>query len=70
MRSETLRPYTGEIIAFATVLFWTVGSQFFETVGKRVGSITVNLVRLVLAAVKLCATLAAFSGIVPLLSQL
>jgi drug/metabolite transporter (DMT)-like permease len=53
----TLTPFTGEIIAFATVLCWTVGSQFFEAAGKRVGSLTINLVRLVLAAVFLCLTL-------------
>jgi len=52
-----LTHFTGEIIAFLTVLCWTVGSQFFEAAGKRVGSLTVNLVRLVLAAVFLCLTL-------------
>ncbi len=41
--------FTGEIIAFCTVLCWTVGSQFFEAAGKRVGSVAVNLVRLILA---------------------
>ncbi len=49
--------FTGEIIAFLTVLCWAVGSQFFEAAGKRVGALTVNLVRLVLAAVFLCLTL-------------
>lgn len=49
--------FTGEIIAFATVLCWTVGSQFFEAAGKRAGSVAVNLVRLVLAAIFFCLTL-------------
>ncbi len=59
--------FTGEIIAFLTVLCWTVGSQFFEAAGKRVGSITINLVRLVLAAVFLCLTLLITKGqLIPL----
>ncbi len=50
-----------------TVLCWTVGSQFFEAAGKRVGSVTVNLVRLVLAAVFLCLTLLITKGqLIPL----
>ena len=57
-----MTPFTGEIIAFLTVLCWTVGSQFFEAAGKRVGSLTVNLVRLVLAAVFLCLTLLVTKG--------
>jgi len=57
-----LAPFTGEIIAFLTVLCWTVGAQFFEAAGKRVGSLTVNLVRLVLAAVFLCLTLLVTKG--------
>jgi drug/metabolite transporter (DMT)-like permease len=62
-----LSHFTGEIIAFLTVLCWTVGSQFFEAAGKRVGSVTVNLVRLVLAAVFLCLTLLVTKGqLVPL----
>jgi len=62
-----LAPYTGEIIAFLTVLCWTVGSQFFEAAGKRVGSVTVNLVRLALAAVFLCLTLLITKGqLIPL----
>ena len=59
---NTLTPFTGEIIAFLTVLCWTVGSQFFEVAGKRVGALTVNLVRLVLAAVFLCLTLLVTRG--------
>lgn len=54
--------FTGEIIAFLTVLCWTVGSQFFEAAGKRVGALTINLVRLVLAAVFLCLTLLVTKG--------
>lgn len=54
--------YTGEIIAFLTVLCWAVGSQFFEAAGKRIGALSVNLIRLVLAAVFLCLTLLLTTG--------
>ena len=62
-----MTPFTGEIIAFLTVLCWTVGSQFFEAAGKRVGSVTVNLVRLAMAAFFLCLTLLITKGqLIPL----
>ena len=41
--------YIGEIAAFSTALCWTFGSQMFEAAGKRVGSMSVNLIRLSLA---------------------
>ena len=39
-------PYTGEIIAIATVLCWTVSVQFFEAASKKVGATPVNIIRL------------------------
>lgn len=57
-----MTPFTGEIFAFATVLCWTMGSQFFEAAGKRAGSAAVNMVRLVLAALFFCATLLVSRG--------
>jgi drug/metabolite transporter (DMT)-like permease len=41
--------YTGEIAALLTAAFWTVTSMSFESAGKKVGSLSVNLIRLVLA---------------------
>lgn len=38
--------YTGELIAIATVLCWTVSVQFFEIASKRVGATPVNIIRL------------------------
>lgn len=38
--------YTGELIAFATVLCWTVSVQFFEAASKQVGATPVNIIRL------------------------
>jgi drug/metabolite transporter (DMT)-like permease len=39
----------GELAALATAICWTICSLFFETAGRRVGSLAVNLIRLVLA---------------------
>jgi len=41
--------YAGEIAALLTAVFWTVTSMSFESAGKKVGSLSVNLIRLVLA---------------------
>jgi len=43
--------YFGEIAALLTAVFWTVTSLSFESAGKKVGSLSVNLIRLVLAFV-------------------
>ena len=42
-------PFTGEVAALATAFCWTVTSMAFESAGKRIGSLAVNLIRLVLA---------------------
>ena len=39
----------GELAALATALFWTVTALSFESAGKRVGSLNVNLIRLVIS---------------------
>ncbi|MDX9883493.1 MAG: DMT family transporter [Prolixibacteraceae bacterium] len=41
--------YFGEIAALLTAVFWTVTSMSFESAGKKVGSLAVNLIRLVIA---------------------
>jgi drug/metabolite transporter (DMT)-like permease len=41
--------YTGELAALLTAVCWTVTSLAFESAGKKVGSLAVNLIRLVLA---------------------
>jgi drug/metabolite transporter (DMT)-like permease len=41
--------HLGEMAALATALCWTITAVTFETAGKRVGSISVNLIRLVIA---------------------
>ena len=41
--------YFGELAALLTAVFWTVTSMSFESAGKKVGSLAVNLIRLVVA---------------------
>jgi drug/metabolite transporter (DMT)-like permease len=43
----------GELAALATALFWTFTSMAFESAGKKVGSLSVNLIRLVIAFILL-----------------
>jgi len=45
--------HTGELLALATAVFWTASSQLFEAASRRIGSLTVNLLRLPLAFVLL-----------------
>ncbi len=40
----------GELAALGTALCWTITALSFESAGKRIGSLTVNITRLVLAA--------------------
>jgi drug/metabolite transporter (DMT)-like permease len=44
-----MNQYLGEIAALLTAVFWTITSLSFESAGKKVGSLQVNLIRLVLA---------------------
>lgn len=43
--------YFGELSALLTAVFWTITSLSFESAGKKVGSLAVNLIRLVIAFV-------------------
>lgn len=44
-----MQNHFGEIAAILTAMFWTVTSLAFESAGKKVGSLAVNLIRLVMA---------------------
>jgi drug/metabolite transporter (DMT)-like permease len=44
-----MQNYLGEIAGLLTAVFWTVTSLAFESAGKKVGSMPVNLIRLVIA---------------------
>lgn len=41
--------YTGELAALATAVFWTITAMAFEVGSKNIGSLAVNMIRLVLA---------------------
>jgi drug/metabolite transporter (DMT)-like permease len=45
--------HAGEIAALATACCWTIGSLAFQTAGRRIGSLPVNLIRLVMGALLL-----------------
>ncbi len=44
-----MQNHYGEIAGVLTAVFWTVTSLAFESAGKKVGSLSVNLIRLVIA---------------------
>lgn len=44
-----LQSHFGEIAALLTAIFWTITAMVFEVAGKRVGAMTVNVVRLFIA---------------------
>ena len=44
-----MQNHFGEIAGVFTAVFWTVTSMAFESAGKKVGSLSVNLIRLVMA---------------------
>lgn len=46
-----LSNYTGELAALATAVFWTVTALSFEVASRNIGSLAVNMIRLVLAFV-------------------
>ncbi|HOC42682.1 MAG TPA: DMT family transporter [Thermoanaerobaculales bacterium] len=48
-------PHAGELAALATACCWTTSALAFEAAGRRVGSLALNLIRLVPAALLLAA---------------
>ncbi|MDD2563877.1 MAG: DMT family transporter [Salinivirgaceae bacterium] len=52
---EFFNNYTGELIALLTAFLWAVTAMFFEAAGKKIGSLVVNLLRLLMAFVFLSA---------------
>lgn len=46
--------YLGEIAAITTALFWAITSVSFEDAGKKIGSMNLNLLRLLIAMIFLC----------------
>jgi len=54
--------YTGELIAVGTLVCWALCSHCFEAAGHRVGSMAVNLLRLLLAMTMFCLLLLVRDG--------
>jgi drug/metabolite transporter (DMT)-like permease len=48
-----MEQYYGEIAGVVTAFCWTATSMFFEAAGKRIGSLSVNIIRLLIAFVLL-----------------
>ncbi len=46
--------FTGEIVALFTVIFWTFSVQFFEAASKKIGAVTVNILRISIALLLFC----------------
>jgi len=46
--------FTGGVIALFTVLFWTLSVQLFESASKRIGSTSVNIIRISIAVILFC----------------
>ena len=44
-----IQSYLGEFAALTTAIFWTITALAFESAGKKVGSLSVNIIRLTLA---------------------
>jgi len=57
MSSATYVNYAGELAAVGTLVCWAFGSHCFEAAGRRVGSMSVNLLRLCMAFAMFCIAL-------------
>jgi drug/metabolite transporter (DMT)-like permease len=57
-----MESHIGELAALGTALFWTVTALAFEAAGKRVGSLSLNLIRLCLGFLFLTVFLTIFRG--------
>lgn len=54
--------YTGEIISLIVAVSWTITAICFEYAGKRIGALTLNIVRLLMAIVMLAVSLKLTTG--------
>ncbi len=48
-----IEEYTGELAALGTAFCWATSALFFEAAGRKVGSLAVNLIRLVIGLIML-----------------
>ncbi len=59
---EYITSHTGEFAALAVALFWTITALAFESASRKVGSLTVNIIRLSLAMIFLSIYTLIFRG--------
>jgi drug/metabolite transporter (DMT)-like permease len=65
-----VQQYLGEIAALLTAACWTVTAMAFESAGKRVGALSLNLIRLVIGLIFLASFNAIFNdGFLPLATR-
>lgn len=65
--SLVIQSHVGEIISLGVAASWTITALCFEYAGKRVGALSLNIIRLVMAIVMLGITLQFFTGnVVPM----
>ncbi len=65
-----MQQYLGEIAALLTAVCWTVTAMAFESAGKRVGALSLNLIRLVIGLIFLAIYNAIFNdGFLPSASE-
>lgn len=60
--SLAIQSHLGEVISLGVAVSWTITALCFEVAGKRVGALSLNIVRLLMAIVMLGVTLLAFTG--------
>src|SRR4030065_1267219 len=48
---DYINAHTGEFAALAVAIFWTITALAFESASRKVGSLTVNILRLTMAMV-------------------
>jgi EamA-like transporter family. len=54
--------YTGELISIGVAVSWTITALSFEYAGKKIGALSLNIIRLVMAILMLGITLSFFTG--------
>jgi drug/metabolite transporter (DMT)-like permease len=64
MLNEFFSAHQGEFAALLTAFFWTITALAFESAGKKIGSLQVNLIRLTMAFVFLSAYSLAVRGVI------
>ncbi|MCD8269925.1 MAG: EamA family transporter [Parabacteroides sp.] len=60
--SLIVQSHLGEIISLGVAVSWTITALCFEFAGKRIGALSLNIIRLLMAIAMLGVTLLVFTG--------